>query len=116
MLTAEKVILPDFSALDKADPELLFHAVAIVQARYHDNGDRPGAECWQSDTRRYRTRMVNDVLIEWSTLAQTDVLFPWHDDFVAEIWVKFRKMNRAAKEQAWKSFGVPLPQRYEQGE
>lgn len=112
-MQATEVQRPDFDALDKADPDLLLQAVAIVQARYHAHGKQPGAECWQSDTRRYRPQMIADVFIEWSTLTGTDQLFPWHDDFVAEVWVKFRKTSTGKRVEFWNYWSIDVPPRFE---
>lgn len=103
---------PTLSKLDKADPELLFHAIAIVMARYFDDGRKPGAGKWEFDTRRYRPQMVADVAHEWSTLAGTDFVFPWHDDFVAEVWAAFRRETQKQLD-TWEYFGVPVPKRFD---
>ncbi len=104
---------PELSKLDKADPMMLLRAIAIVQARYegHEHQRRPGAECWIADTRRYRPAMIQDVFLEWATMAGTDVIFPWHDDYVAEVWVTFRKQRLHAKREWWDYFSVTIPDR-----
>jgi hypothetical protein len=58
--------------------------------------------------------MVTEVWMEWSTLAQTDAIFPWHDDYVAEVWVKFRKFTKAQKEIVFNAFCIPMPCRFDQ--
>jgi hypothetical protein len=102
---------PDFVKLDKADPDALLQAVAVVNANYDRNGKKPGAEHWQNDTRRYRHEMIGDVFLEWSRIAGTDVVFPWHDDYVAEVWVSFRKMALPQRILMWEFFGIEVPQR-----
>lgn len=100
---------PILDAMSKADPEILLHAISIVMSRYYSENMEPGAERWQSDTRRYRKDLIEDIFMQWSSLAGTDEIFPWHDDFVAEMWVKFRKQDRCLKRKSWDYFGVRLP-------
>lgn len=104
------VPLTDFCPLDRADPEVLFHAIAVLNARYVKNGMQPGAEHWISDTRRYRVRLLSDIFAEWSRLAGTDETFPWHDDWVAELWTAFRKLTEERKREAWEYFGIEPPE------
>ena len=101
---------PDFrSALDKADPELLWRSVAGVMASYYTHHLQPGAEKWQSDTRIWRPKLIGDITAEWSHHTGTDVVFPWHDDYVLEVWVKFRKLTKDLKRDHWQHFHIVLP-------
>lgn len=101
---------PDFgAALDKADPELLWRSVAVVMSRYYRQGLQPGAEKWQSDTRSWRPRLLNDIFTEWTCHSLTDVCFPWYDDYVLEVWVRFRKLSKQMKREHWEHFGIELP-------
>lgn len=101
---------PDFSsALAKADPKLLWRSVAVVMARYYTNKLQPGAEKWQSDTRAWRPKLVAEIAAEWSRHARTDVMFPWHDDYVMDVWVKFRKLTDPVKQAHWEHFCIELP-------
>ena len=34
-------------------------------------------------------------------------VFPWHDDFVCEMWIKYRKNNDPAKNQLKELLGIP---------
>lgn len=100
---------PEFVKANKAEPDLLLHAVAIQMARYEQERKQPGAEKWQSDTRRYRPTLVSDIMDEWARLAGTDEVFPWHDDYVLEVWVSFRKMVKPLKVQWFEYYGIPVP-------
>lgn len=102
---------PEFVKLDKADPEVLLQSIAIVNARYERDGMKPGAEHWQNDTRRYRRDMISDVFMEWSRIVGSDVVFPWHDDYVAEVWVSFRKMQLGQRIAMWQFFAIEIPTR-----
>ena len=95
----------------KADVSLLLAAVAHTNAKYDEDGLEPGAEKWQADTRKYRAMMISDVMEYWAILARTDELFPWHDDYVAEIWVTFRKLLVRQKVEIWALCGVEIPTR-----
>jgi hypothetical protein len=100
---------PSFEQLVKGDPYLLLQAVATVNADFERNGKKPGSEKWQSDTRKYRQQMVDAVIDEWSRLAATDEVFPWHDDYVAEVWVAFRKTTTMKKNTIWTYFDIESP-------
>lgn len=97
---------PVFDQLVKADPYLLLQCVAIVNAAFERDGKKPGSEKWQSDTRKYRRQMIDTVIDQWTKLAETDEVFPWHDDYVAEIWVAFRKTSTMKKNNIWTYFDI----------
>ena len=100
---------PQFEQLSKADPYLLLHAVAAVNAAFERAGQKPGSEKWQSDTRKYRQWMIDAVIEQWVGLSDTDEVFPWHDDYVAEVWVAFRKTTTMKKNAIWEHFGIESP-------
>jgi len=100
---------PQFEQLEKADPYLLLQAVATVNAAFERVGHKPGSEKWQSDTRKYRQLMIDAVIEQWVALSGTDEVFPWHDDYVAEVWVAFRKTGTMKKNTIWEHFGIDSP-------
>jgi len=100
---------PQFEQLVKGDPHLLLNAVASVNAAFERDGKKPGSEKWQSDTRKYRRQMIDDVIDRWTGLAGTDEVFPWHDDYVAEVWVAFRKTTTLKKNVIWTYFDIESP-------
>jgi hypothetical protein len=100
---------PQLDQLVKSDPYLLLHAVASVNAAFERGGKKPGSEKWQSDTRTYRRMMIDAVIDKWAMLAATDEVFPWHDDYVAEVWVAFRKTTTMKKNAIWDYFDIESP-------
>ena len=100
---------PQFEQLVKGDPHLLLNAVASVNAAFERDGKKPGSEKWQSDTRKYRRQMIDDVIDQWTGLVGTDEVFPWHDDYVAEVWVAFRKTTTLKKNAIWSYFDIESP-------
>lgn len=102
--------------INSANPEDLFRAVFVVLARYQREGLEPGAEKWQSDTRRYRPELVGDVLVEWSTAYGDDTLFPWHEDFVASMWVAARKLSTREKCELCETYAIEIPKEWKQRE
>lgn len=97
----------DWSPLEKADPVPLLKAIVLVQERYHCEGKKPGSEHWASDSRVYRPAMIRDVWLEWKDLTGEDGVFPWHDDFVCEMWIKYRKNTDPVKTNLKELLGIP---------
>lgn len=102
--------------LELAEPDLLLRSVFTVLARYQIEGLEPGAEHWISESRRYRPKMIGDVFDVWSALTGTDVLFPWHDDYVASMWVNIRKLRNDVKRELCKFYGLDIPDKWKSGE
>jgi hypothetical protein len=110
MQTLIKDEMPFVKVLTKADPELLWLSVAIVIAEYYRQRLEPGSEKWQNDTRIWRPKLVSDIFSEWSNHSKAHDLFPWHDDYVLQVWTAFRKLNREEKIKHWNYFDISIPQ------
>ena len=96
-----------------ADAAKLRHAMFNVLHHYESEGLEPGAEKWQSDTRKSRPILVEDIRREWCRwLGHDEPFFPWHDDFILFSWVSMRKMNNAAKRQMCEFYGLKIPQEW----
>lgn len=102
----EAALKTRFTKLDKANPELLLESVAIVNARMEANRQFPGAERWQGDSRKYRPRLIAWICEEWERLAKCDEVFPWHDDYVIEVFVSFRKLPKEKKDEWFEHFDI----------
>jgi hypothetical protein len=75
------------------DTEPLRIATFRVLMAWHERGWQPGAEKWQSDTRKWRPMLIDAIRNEWEKLAGSDKsVFPWHDDFVMLGFVALRKL------------------------
>jgi|WetSurMetagenome_2_1015567.scaffolds.fasta_scaffold38137_2 hypothetical protein len=104
---------PEFIKLNKADPDILLNAVAVVQAKFEAENRKPGAEKWQADTRKYRPLLVAEIVAEWERISGCDEVFPWHEDYVLDVWVSFRKMKDQQKQLMWEHFGVSVHRKEE---
>ena len=59
---------------------------------------RPGAERWTS-SRFFRPTMIDAVMTRWCELTGLESdNFPFHDEFVAGVWIMYRKETDAAKD------------------
>ncbi len=93
-----------------ADPQPLRRAMFRVLVEWENSGKRPGAECWQSDTRHKRPELVDAIRRQWyREIGTDDLIFPWHDDYVLFCWVGLRKLGRSEKQQMcdWLNIEVP---------
>lgn len=81
-----------------ANPDLLIKAVCDVFDKWFLEDKLPGADKYGLDTRYYRPMMVDEVTARWCELSGEDNSeFPFHHDFVAMVWVMYRKETRRAK-------------------
>lgn len=101
---------------ERADPENLFEAVFLTLWSYEKQGKKPGAECWQADTRWKRPALIGDIRDAWLTIVGGDYLFPWHDDFVVDCFVALRKCTNPVKAELCKYFNREVPGRWAQTE
>jgi hypothetical protein len=93
-----------------ADPQPLRRAMFRVLVEWENSGKRPGAECWQSDTRHKRPELVDAIRREWyREIGTDDLIFPWHDDFVMLGFVAIRKMSVTQKRDMCKYLEVQIP-------
>lgn len=99
-----------FMVPPKSDASHLDIAIARVAVAMRSEGEKPGAEKWTADSRIYRARMVARVFEEWQSVTGEDAIFPYHDDYVCERWLAWRKAPTAVKVEfcrqhriAWKS-------------
>ena len=67
---------------------------AILTVRNKMLLEKPGAERWITDTRWSRPEVYKEVAEVWAALTGYDVYeFPFHSDFVATEWLRFRKQG-----------------------
>ncbi len=88
----------------------LRRAMFRVLVEWENTGKRPGAECWQSDTRHKRPELVDAIRREWyREIGKEDLIFPWHDDYVLSCWVDLQNLERSEKQQMcdWLNIEVP---------
>ena len=97
-----------FSATAKADPDVLLRAVVTVFDEYQRDGLKPGAEKWIGDTRRFRPRMIAEVQDCWHELTGEEAIFPWHDDYVTQVWTAFRKTGQSEEVRLRKELGIGI--------
>jgi hypothetical protein len=94
--------LPDWFA--KTQPKPLALAVAAASEEL-DANDKSGAEKWTSNTRKYRPLMFEAVIRRWSELTgYPDDQFPFNDDFVAERYLYWRKLNKENRDILMEQF------------
>jgi len=84
--------------LEFADPKYLVVAVMDIHDDFQRDGQKPGSEHWTTDTRYYRPTMCDAVCQRWCELTGRDTAdFPFHQDFVVQVWVMFRKESESNK-------------------
>ena len=116
--TSFRELVTDWDKVERSDPISLVEAIARVQHQYTCDGMEPGAEHWQSDTRRQRAKMIEDVYQAWlvvlpEQLRRKAYIMPWHDDYVTDMWVAFRKKDKSERRQMWELLGLPWPSQLE---
>lgn len=80
-----------------SEPGRLDVALVTVYSQMSIDGEKPGAEKWTADSRVFRPRMIRRVFDAWQGAASSRVIFPWHDDFVCQRWLDWRKTNNPRK-------------------
>lgn len=100
----------DWKHLKKADPVPLVKAIGLVKERFDSGASgmkEPGAEHWVGDTRVHRPILINHIWVEWKRLTGYTCPLPWHDDFVGDLWVRYRKNKDPIKKKLKELLGIP---------
>jgi hypothetical protein len=92
--------------IDVSDPRRLMRAVIRTYEQYDLDGKKPGADHWTVDTKMYRPKMLAAVFDDWAADAETDMYFPWTDDFIGHCWLTWRKMQSGNKNIMRVSLGL----------
>jgi len=92
--------------LDRADPEVLYRAVAVVYEKYRSQRMHPGADYWIADLDKYRPQMIADVKREWSTVSGTDEYFPFSDGLIWTMWAAWRRQSTPLRLAACDQLGI----------
>lgn len=92
------------------DTEPLRIATFRVLVAWHERDLQPGAEKWQSDTRKWRPILIDAIRHQWEVIVGKDqAVFPWHDDFVMLGFVAVRKMSVPQKREMCRFCGISIP-------
>ena len=98
------------TAFEIGDTEPLRIATFRVLVAWHERDWQPGAEKWQSDTRKWRPVLIDAIRHEWERIVGKDqAVFPWHDDFVMLGFVAIRKMSVTQKRDMCKYLEMQIP-------
>jgi len=88
---------------DEADPINLCKSICIVFERKMLAGEKPNNDKKLHSTRKHRPALVAEIEDVWHGLTGVDPeedLFPYHESYVIQKWLSFRKLNDCIK-AAW---------------
>lgn len=88
---------------DEADPIHLCKAICLVFERRMLAGEKPSGDKKIHSTRKHRPALVAEIEAVWHDLTGVDAeedLFPYHESYVVQKWLAFRKLNDCIK-AAW---------------
>jgi hypothetical protein len=88
-----------FKRFEYAEPLSVIAAIVDVHDVMDAEGLKPGMERWHNDTRWHRPQMCDRVAQRWCEITSRDTHdFPFDHNFIAQVWVAFRKEGEANKE------------------
>lgn len=78
---------------EEVDPAILKQSVIEVVAMYEADERQPGSGFWEYEVSGRRQNMIDDVRARYRELSGYTETFPFHDDYIAKQWVKYRKQG-----------------------
>jgi hypothetical protein len=97
------------SDLERVSPDLLGRAIVLLWRSMQASGEKPSQEeyYWRH---KAKEQLIGKITWAWVNMAidagvtVDDDQFPFSDEYILELWMKFRKLTKASKEQVFDHF------------